>query len=120
MGSYTNLLTYFPPFLFDNFAAFFADAGIFAVYVFMPDARGLVAGGTNELNFANVKGHFLSNDTALRNLEARLAVTFNFVDAFDDDFAGFGHCGNNLALFTFIFAGEDDDRVALLDVKFNQ
>jgi len=86
----------------------------------MSNARRFIASGTNELNFASVKGHFLSNYAALRNFQAGFAVTFNFVDTLDDYFAGFGHGGNNFALLALVFARKDDDRVALLDVKFNQ
>lgn len=86
----------------------------------MPDARGLIASGANELNFASVQGHFLSNDAAVRNLEARFAVTFYLVDTFDDNFTILRHCGNNLALLALILARKDDYRIAFLDVKFNE
>jgi hypothetical protein len=106
--------------LIDDLAAFFADAGVFAGNDLMSDARRFIAGGTNELNFASVKGHFLRNDAAVGNLQAGFAVAFNLVDTFDDDFAFVGHCGNNFALLALVLARKDDDRVALLDVKFNQ
>ena len=86
----------------------------------MTDTSRLVASGTNELDFASVKGHFFSNDAALRDFQTGLAVTLDFVDAFDDDFTGRGHSGNNFTLFTLILAGEDDDGITLFDVQFNE
>jgi len=47
-------------------------------------------------------------------------VTFDLVDAFDDDFSGGGHCGDDFALLAFVFAGENDNGIAFLDVKFNE
>ena len=98
----------------------FADAGIFAGNDLVSNARGFVAGGTDDLNFAGVQRHFLSDDAAVGNFQTGLAVAFDFVDAFDDDFAGGGHGADNFALLALIFAAEDDNGIALLDVKFNE
>jgi hypothetical protein len=86
----------------------------------MPDTRGLIASGANELNFASVQGHFLSNDTAVGNLDTGLAVAFNLVDTFDDNFGVLRHGGNNFALLTLILAGEDLNGIAFFYVKFNE
>ena len=86
----------------------------------MSDTSGLITSGANELNFASVQGHFLSNDTAVGNLDTGLAVTFNLIDTFDDNFAVLRHGGDNFALLTFIFAGEDLNGIAFFYVKFNE
>jgi len=57
---------------------------------------------------------------ALRSFQAGFGVTFDLVDAFDDDFSGGGHCGDDFALLAFVFAGENDNGIAFLDVKFNE
>lgn len=106
--------------LSDGFAAFLADAGIFAVDRFMRNASRFIASGANELNFADVKGHLLRDNAALRNLKAGLGMAFNLIDALDDDLAFRGQGGNNFALFPLILAGENDDGVALFNVKFNE
>ncbi len=98
----------------------FADAGVFAGNDLVSNARGLVAGGADDLNFASVQGHFLGYDAAVGNFETGLAVTFDFVDAFDDDFAFVGHGADNFALLALVFAAKHDDGIALLDVKFNE
>ena len=86
----------------------------------MSDTGRLIASGANELNFADVKGHFLRNDAALRNLHGGFGVAFDFVNAFDDDFAGVGAGGNDFALFTLILTGEDLNGIALFNVEFNE
>ena len=86
----------------------------------MSDTSRLIASGANELDFANVKGHFLRDDAAVGNLETGLAVTFDLIDAFDDDFAVGGESGNDFALFTFILTGEDLNGIAFFDVEFNE
>jgi len=93
--------------LFNNFAALFADAGIFTALVFMSDASGLIASWANELDFASVKGHFLSNDAALWDFEAGFRVAFNFINALDDDFTGAWESGDNFTLLTLILTGKD-------------
>ena len=86
----------------------------------MSDTSGLITSRANELNFASVKGHFLRDDAAVGNLETGLAVTFDFVDTFDDDFAVGGESGNDFALFTFILTGEDLNGIAFFNVEFNE
>ncbi len=105
--------------LFDSLAAFFADAGIFAVNELVSDTSGLIASWADELNFADVKWHFLRDNAALGNLHGGFGVAFNFVNAFDDDFSLIGHGGDNFALLALILAGEDCNGIALFNVKFH-
>ena len=105
--------------LIDSFAAFFANAGIFTCLKFMSDTGRLIAGGADELNFADVKRHFLRDDAALRNFHRGFGVAFDFVNAFDDDFSLIGLGGDNFALLALILAGEDLNGIALFDVKFH-
>ena len=105
--------------LIDSLAAFFANAGIFTGLKFMSDPSGLIAGGADELNFADVKRHFLRNNAALRNFHRGFGVAFDFVNAFDDDFSLIGHGGDDFALLALILAGEDLNGIALFDVKFH-
>lgn len=103
-------------FLSDNFAAVFANAGIFIIDDFMSDAGRFIAGRANKLDFADVEGHFLRDDTALRSLETGFGMAFDFVDIFDDDLGFFGESGNNFALFAFIFAGEYNNGIAFFEI----
>lgn len=106
--------------LVDEFAAFFAEARVFTVDGFMSDASGLMAVGTKELDFAGEYGKLLGDDAALRDVDGGFGMAFNLIDTLDDDFAGFGEGGEDFTLFTLIPAGEDDDGVALFNVKFNE
>jgi hypothetical protein len=86
----------------------------------MSDTSGLITSRANELNFASVKWQFLRDDAAVGNFKAGLAVTFDFVDTFDDDFAVGGESGNDFALFTLILTGEDLNGIAFFNVEFNE
>ena len=104
--------------LFDNFAAFFTNAGIFTSNDFMSDPSRFIASGANELNFADVHRHFLRNDAAVRDFERWFRVAFDFIDAFDDDFADLRHSGSNFTLLTFILTGQYYDGIAFFNVHF--
>jgi hypothetical protein len=73
----------------DDFAAMFADAKVFTVNEFMSNTSRFIASRANKLNFADIQWHFLSDDTALRSLEGRLSVAFDFINVFNDDLSLF-------------------------------
>lgn len=57
------------------------------------------------------------DDSAHIGLTARLAVFRGHIDAFHDYLAAVGVCGNDLAFFALIPAGEDDDNVVLFNMQ---
>lgn len=98
----------------------FTDADVFAGNGFMSDAGWFIARGANELNLASVQRGFFGDDAAVGRFDGGFGMAFDFVYAFDDDFAGGGHGGQNFALFAAIFAAEDNDGIALFDMQFNE
>lgn len=94
----------------------FTDAGVFAGDRFMSDASGFIASGANELEFGNVDRQFFGDDAALGEFEAGFGVTFNLIDALDDDFTHSGDSGEDNTVFALIFTGANDNGIAFFKV----
>src|SRR5690606_14081970 len=100
----------------DRLPGLHGHADLLAVLGFKADARGLAGLGIGQRNLAREERRFLALKPALRILLGRLAVARNDVDARDDKLAFLGKALRHFAGLTLVLAGQDDDRVALLDL----
>ena len=84
----------------------------------MGNSGWLAAFWANQHYLGGIHGAFRVNDTALLAHTARLYMLFDHVAAFDDNLLLFGADLKNLTLLAVVFAGQNDDCVALFYMKY--
>src|SRR3982751_142440 len=100
----------------DQLSGLCRDANLLAVPNLETDRARLAVGSRNR-DLRNVKRRFLAIDPALRVRLRCLAVARVDVDAQHDDFALLGHGADDFTRLALVLAGQDDDRVALADLR---
>src|SRR4029453_5882847 len=101
----------------DQLSGLGRDADLLAVALLEADARGLAALRVGDRHVRHVQRRFLALDPALRVFLRRLPVTRVDVDARHDDLVLFRQRPDDFAGLALVLAGQDDDRVALADLR---
>ena len=103
----------------ENFAALFADAVLFTVFVFLcADTGGFTALGANADDLAGVHGSFGLNDSCGIAGLFGLNVLGHNVASLDDDLTLLGADLENLTLLAAVLSAEDHNGIACFDMHF--
>src|SRR5579871_5570644 len=86
----------------------------------MCHARRLAAFGADQHCVGDVERHRLLDDSALASLALRLDVFLGNVQALDNYLADLWQCARNRSLLALIFASDDQDGIALLDIHLGE
>src|SRR5579863_1526175 len=87
---------------------------------FMTNTGWLTALGTDEHRIGNLQRHGLFDHATLSGLALWANMLFNGVQALNNYFVVLWHCPRDRALFPSIFAGNNQDGVALLDIHLGK
>src|SRR6478752_3540112 len=109
--------TFFSLSAMDQLSRLGRDADLFAAALLETDAGGFAPLGIGDRDVRHMQRRFLALDPALRVRLRRLAVAGVDVDARHDHLVRLGHGTSDLAGLALVLAGQNDDRVALADLR---